>query len=94
MSPRDTKQAPKRQTVEVSGRAGKLARQRSAVAALKERQKVRLASAVYAEGALKSARVVVGGKFYDVRPDELEFLRAGRTPEEIGIEAREDGRDE
>jgi len=60
------------------------------VAALKERQKVQLASSTYAGGALQSARVVVDNKFYDVRPSELAFLRAGRTPKDLGLEPVED----
>jgi hypothetical protein len=67
-----------------------LFRQRKAVAALKERQRVQLASSTYADGALRSARVIVDHKFYDVRPSELAFLRAGRTPQDLGLEPVED----
>jgi hypothetical protein len=73
-----------------SGQASNLFRQRRAVAALKERQKVLLASSTYAGGTLRSARVIVGDRYYDVRPGELAFLRDGRTPQDLGLEPAED----
>ncbi len=61
-------------------------RQRAAVAALKERQRVRITSQRFAEGEMKSARVSVGGDYYDVRPIDLALLQKGRSPEWLGLE--------
>ncbi|MFI0844477.1 hypothetical protein [Mesorhizobium sp. IMUNJ 23232] len=61
-------------------------RQRAAVADLKERQRVRIISQRFAEGEMKSARVRVGGNYYEVRPIDLALLQKGRSPEWLGLE--------
>ncbi len=81
---------PVRGSAPASAPTANLFKQRRAVAALKERWRVRLVSSTYSGGALQSARVIVGDKFYDVRPSELAFLRAGRTPSDLGLEPVED----
>ena len=60
--------------------------QRAAVAALKERQRVHIISQRIAEGEMKSARVSVGGDYYEVRPNDLALLQKGRSPEWLGLE--------
>jgi hypothetical protein len=61
-------------------------RHRAAVAALKERERVRIISRRIADGETKSARVRVDGEFYEVRPIDLALLQKGRSPEWLGLE--------
>jgi hypothetical protein len=56
------------------------------VAALKERERVRVISRRIADGETKSARVRIDGEFYEVRPIDLALLQQGRSPEWLGLE--------
>ena len=46
---------------------------------------MRIISQRFAEGEMKSARVSVGGDYYDVRPIDLALLQKGRSPEWLGL---------
>ena len=68
-------------------------RQRQAVAALRERMQVQIASQTYRDSKLQSTRVLVGGDFYDVDETVLAKLRSGSTPEQLELDAVDCGDD-
>lgn len=67
--------------------------QRRAVAALRERMRLHIASQVFRDGSLQNTRVAIDGEFYDVNERQLARLRRGATPAELDLERADCGED-
>ena len=64
---------------------------RKAMREVLSRQKVFVCSQRFAEGDIQSARVLVGGEYYDVNGTQLAQLRDGLSPADLMlVPARED----
>lgn len=66
--------------------AGTQLKARAAVREALERHKLHIASQRYSHGRM-SARVLLGGEYYDVDARELALLQAGKDPKrDLGLE--------
>lgn len=66
--------------------AGTQLKARAAVREALERHKLHIASQRYSQGRM-SARVLLGGEYYDVDARELALLQAGKDPKrDLGLE--------